>query len=279
MDIRNTSYEGVRFRYSDTGNGIPLVFVGGAFQAIDRLGVLSEHWEQRYRAVLIELPGFGESEYLPPEVGFDFTARCIAHVVDLIGLESAVFVGVSYGSPSVFRYVSDNQDKVAAMVLGGSCTKIDRYMQYQIRFMIWLLKSDRRGLFPEAFKDVMCNTDAGGIPNAQRIHQILVRSLARLSEEDKRKFISNSYRLLDVSLPETKIQIPAMVFTGEHDKFTKADKMSDFSRYCWDLRIVRIPNSDHMYHLEQAERTLELIDHFVDSVVGIDQEAVLAAAS
>jgi pimeloyl-ACP methyl ester carboxylesterase len=268
----------VNFRYSDTGSGIPLVFVGGAFQSIDRLGVLSEHWRQRYRNVLIELPGFGQSDYLPSGVGFEFTANCIKHVVDKIGLGSAVFVGTSYGSPSVYRYVSDNQEKVEAMLLGGSCTKIDSYMEYQIRFMIWLLLSERKDMFPEAFKDVMCNVEAQDIPNAQRIHHILIRSLSRLSDDDKKKFVSNSYRLLDVSLPETRIHIPTMVFTGEHDQFTKATRLSEFSEYCWDLRIVRIPQADHMYHLEQAEKTLELIDNFVDSVLSIkNQDMALAS--
>jgi len=267
MEIKNTSYEGVSYRYSDTGSGIPLVFVGGAFQAIDRLGLLSEHWGKRYRNVLIELPGFGESDHLPEGVGFDYTAKCIEHVIDKIGLGPAIFVGTSYGSPSVYRYVSDHQESVLGMVLGGTCTKIDRQMEYQIRFMIWLLQSERQDLFPEAFRDVMCNTAVSDIPNADRIHHVLMRSLKRLDDDARKKFISNSYRLLDVNLPETKIHIPTMVFTGEHDKFTKADSLSDFSRYCWDLRIVRIPHADHMYHLEQAERTLELIDGFVESVL------------
>lgn len=266
MDIQIFSYQGKSYRVSDQGSGQPLIFVGGAFQALDKLGPLAEHWSKHYRLILIELPGFGESDFLPENFGFDFTSDCIEHVVKTLAIENPIMVGTSYGSPSVYRYVGTHQEHVKAMVLGGSCTAIDKEMEYQIRFMLWIIRSQKVGLFPKAFTEVMCNIKEDSIPNAPRIHQILARSLSRMDEEAREKFVANSMRLIGAKMPEFKIPVPTLVFTGEHDQFTRADRMSEFSKYCWDLRIVRIPKCDHMYHLEQTHATLALIDRFVDSI-------------
>lgn len=266
MDIQVFSYGGKSFRVSDQGVGQALIFVGGAFQALDKLGPLSDHWRQHYRLILIELPGFGDSDFLPESYSFDFTAECIAHVVRTLAVPNPVVVGTSYGSPSVYRYVGTHQNEVKAMVLGGSCTSIDRMMEYQIRLMLWIIKSQKVALFPKAFTEVMCNTKELAIPNAPRIHQILIRSLARMDSDAQEKFIANSLRLIGAKMPDYNIAVPSLVFTGEHDQFTRADRLSEFSKYCWDLRIVRIPNCDHMYHLEQTGATLALIDRFVDSL-------------
>lgn len=270
MDIQVFSYQGKSFRVSDQGVGQALIFVGGAFQALDKLGPLSEHWSKNYRLILIELPGFGESDFLPETYGFDFTAECIAHVVNTLNVIDPVIVGTSYGSPSVYRYVGTHQADVKAMVLGGSCTAIDKVMEYQIRFMLWIIRSKKAALFPQAFTEVMCNINEHSIPNAPRIHQILTRSLSRMDDATKEKFFANSLRLIGAKMPEYKIAVPTMVFTGEHDLFTRADRLSEFSKYCWDLRIVRIPKSDHMYHLEQTHATLALIDRFVNSLAEVE---------
>lgn len=275
MDIKVFSYRGKSFRVSQQGHdGQSLIFVGGAFQALDKLGPLSDHWSSHYRLTIIELPGFGESDFLPETFGFDFTAECIAHVVQQLKIVNPIIVGTSYGSPSVYRFVGTHQADVKAMVLGGSCTAIDRMMEYQIRFMLWIIRSQKVELFPQAFMEVMCNTREASIPNASRIHHILVRSLKRMDEDAREKFVANSLRLIGASMPKYKIAVPTLVFTGEHDQFTRADRMSEFSKYCWDLRIVRIPNSDHMYHLEQTPATLALIDRFVGSLV--EEELPLA---
>lgn len=274
MNIQQFSFEGKNYRYSDQGSGQPLIFVGGAFQSIDRLGPLVDHWQQHYRLILIELPGFGLSDYLPPEYSFDFTAKCIKAIVDHLLLTKVIMVGTSYGSPSVYRYVGENQDNVTAMVLGGSCTGIDKFMEYQIRSLIWSVKTNSGVGFAKAFIEVMCNTNESSIPNAKRIHHILMRSLSRMNEADRNKFVANSKRLIGAKMPDYKIAVPTLVFTGEHDRFTPADRLSEFSEYCWDLQIVRLANADHMYHLEQTAGTLRLIDRFVASVE--DNRALVA---
>ncbi len=267
MEIRSTSYQGFRFRYALEGKGLPLVFVGGAFQAIDRLGPLAEHWFHRYQTLLIELPGFGQSDFLPPDYGFSFTAQCIDAVIRETGLNAVIMVGTSYGSPSVFHYVATHPHTTQAMILGGSCRYIDRLMEYQIRWMLWVARSHRAGIFPNVFTEIMCNTQAATIPNARRIQQVLMRSLSRMDEQDREKFIANSQRLLSSKLDSLPIPVPTLVFTGEYDLFTRADRLQEFEESCEDLQVVRLSDADHMYHLEKTEETLGLIDQFIDERV------------
>ncbi|MFT7559659.1 MAG: pimeloyl-ACP methyl ester carboxylesterase [Flavobacteriales bacterium] len=279
MDIKHISHKGFSFRYNIQGEGVPLVFVGGAFQSIEKLGPLSDHWKERYQLVLIELPGFGESDFLPENKGFDYTAECIDKVCRQLKLSNMIMIGTSYGSPSVFRYVANNQNAVLAMILGGTCTSIDKLMEYQVRVMLWIMRSKSSYMFPKAFTEVMCNIHVEAIPKLARIQQVLMRSLIRLGEDAKEKFFANSMRLLGEKLPKLKVHVPTLVFTGEYDQFTRSDRLEEFHEYCSDLQIERIKNSDHMYHLEQTEETLALIDRFVSEKLSEQHEEPYKMAS
>ena len=263
MEIFAFSHQGYSFRYADIGTGPTFIFVGGVFQTIDKLGPLTEHWKKHYRLVLIELPGFGESDYLPPELGCDFTAGCIGEIVKHLKLINPIVMGTSYSTPSVYQFVADNQDNVSALILAGSSTGIDKLMEYQIRLMLWVIQSEKSNWFPQTFAEVMCNKESKNTPNLLRIHHILQRSLGRLKEDDRKKFVSNSFRFMRAKTPETRVDVPTLVFTGEHDRFTTAERLSEFAKYCWDLRIVRIPGADHLFHMEQTEKMLALVDEFV----------------
>ena len=267
MEILKYSHQGKSFRYADIGSGPAFVFVGGVFQTIDKLGPLTEHWKKRYRLILIELPGFGHSDYLPTEFGCDFTADCIAEIVRYLRLVDPVVMGTSYSTPSVYRYVAEHQDEVRALILAGSSTKINKMMEYQIRLMLWVIQSEKSDWFPHTFTEVMCNKNSKNTPNLLRIHHILQRSLGRLNDEDRKKFISNSMRFIHAELPDIRVDVPTLVFTGEHDQFTTAERLSEFAKQCWDLRIVRIHGADHLFHMEQTEKMLALVDEFV----GINQ--------
>ncbi len=263
MDIYTFSYQGFSFRYADVGTGPTFIFVGGVFQSIDKLGPLSEYWKKHYRLILIELPGFGESDYLPPEYDCRFTAQCIGEIVNHLNLVDPVVMGTSYSTPSVYRYVAENQSKVKALILAGSSTQVDKLMEYQIRLMLWVIQSEKVNWFPQTFAEVMCNKESKNTPNLVRIHHILQRSLGRLKGEDHKKFVSNSLRFMQSKTPDIRVDVPTLVFTGEHDRFTSAERLSEFAKNCWDLRIVRIPGADHLFHLEQLEKMLALIDEFV----------------
>lgn len=266
MEIKTCKLNDIQYRYSDseTKSRQTLVFVGGAFQSINKLGPLATHWENHYRFISIELPGFGDSDYLSSHIGFDFTASCIENVFETCKLKDALIVGTSYGAPSVFRFAIRNESSLKGMILGGACPSISPFMEYQVRFLLWMLRSENKAwLFPKAFTEVMCNTKIDTIPNSNRIQQIVMRSLLKLDDTGREKFIANSYRLLKESMPSANLKVPTLVFTGEYDNFTPASRLKEFRKFCSKLEIATIRNSDHMYHLEQTDKTLDLIDDFV----------------
>lgn len=272
MEIKACSYRNINFRYLESGQGDTLVFVGGAFQAIDKLGPLAEHWKNNYHFIAIELPGFGDSDYLDSFYDFNFTAECIAEVFEKENLRDALIVGTSYGAPSVFRFSLRHEHRLRGMVLGGACRSLSPFMEYQIRIMLWVLHSqNKEWMFPKAFTEVMCNTLAHDIPNSNRIQQIIMRSLIRLSIPARRKFIANSLRLLKERFPNEKTNLPTLAFTGEYDKFTPAVRLKEFEEICTNLRCVEIPNADHMYHLEQTDATLALIDQFHEELTSSEE--------
>lgn len=109
--------EGCALTLTEEGKGFPLVFVHGAVTTrqlfFDLLGAFSP----RFRGLAVDLRGYGDSDR--PGWGYNIRqfARDLVCVADRLGMDRAVWVGVSMGGMVVQRLCLDQPSRVAALVL------------------------------------------------------------------------------------------------------------------------------------------------------------------
>jgi pimeloyl-ACP methyl ester carboxylesterase len=106
--------------------------------------------------------------------------------------------------------------------------------------------------------------------------RLLHSQLIGMSEADKKKYLFNTLRLLtksplDLAKPP---RCPTLVFTGEHDTFTRPEDCLEIARSIPCSYFTTIKDADHLFHIEQPTTTCELCFQFVsdcevDSVTGI----------
>lgn len=118
--VRDVASRGARVRFVEAGAGRPLVLVHD---------YLSSHlaWEEalprlatRFRVIVPDLPGFGESEKPPPNryaYGLDAFAESLADLVAAIGLSRASFCGHAMGGAVALTLAANHPHLVDRLVL------------------------------------------------------------------------------------------------------------------------------------------------------------------
>jgi len=87
----------------------------------DMWSAQARHFADRYRVVLVDPPGHGESEPLTRTFTFEECARCIVDVLDALGVERAHVVGNSWGGMIGGTFAAIHPDRVGRSVL-MNCT-------------------------------------------------------------------------------------------------------------------------------------------------------------
>jgi len=94
---------------------------------------------------------------------------------------------------------------------------------------------------------------------------MLFRGLVRMDDRDLLRFIWNTQRLLRHTALELDRppHVPTLVFTGEHDTFTRPERCKWVADHIPGVRFTTIPAADHVFHLQQFDATVDLLWRFV----------------
>jgi pimeloyl-ACP methyl ester carboxylesterase len=105
--------------YAETGKGEPLLLLHATPRshryfryALPRLG-------ERFRAIAVDTPGFGNSHPLPSPASMHSIAECFVHFLDALGIERAHFFGLHTGNKIVAELAAHWPARVASAVLAG----------------------------------------------------------------------------------------------------------------------------------------------------------------
>ena len=121
-------YEGFRFVVRTVGSvssGLePVLILGG--QAQGRLS-----WT-RYEPpiapvtmlVTLDLPGYGDSDHLPVEYGFDFLADAVDHAAGELGLGRINLFGGCFGAMIAMRLARRHPERIARLVLNAAVLEV-----------------------------------------------------------------------------------------------------------------------------------------------------------
>ncbi|GAJ97002.1 alpha/beta fold hydrolase [Agrobacterium rhizogenes] len=121
---RTAEIGGITFSWHEAGEGEPLVLLHGSGPGVSAWSNFRYNlpvFARRFRTIMPDMPGFGATE-LPKLDEFYATlaARRIAHLMDHLGIESALFTGNSMGGAVVAELAALHPQRVRRMALIGS---------------------------------------------------------------------------------------------------------------------------------------------------------------
>ncbi len=240
--------------------------------------------EAGFRAVAIDLPGYGSSD--KPDRAYDepFVNACVAGVVDALGATRAVLVGHDWGGLLVWPFARRYPERLAGvvgvntpdlprgtlpplavmdMVFTDSPNYIMQFQEYGPAD--WLLSRDveawLRGVYlgpatrrPEVFSDEVLQhyIDLFSIPGS------ITPTLSYYRNMDA------NWRAA-ATLPEV-IDVPALMISAEHDPVLSPALSRGMEDRISDLRRVLIADCGHWTQQEQPEATSRALIEFCTSL-------------
>ncbi|HSV41294.1 MAG TPA: alpha/beta fold hydrolase [Nocardioidaceae bacterium] len=108
---------------TDLGGGLPLVMLHGGgpgASSWSNFGACLETFAQDFRVLLVDQPGFGDSDK-PAIEGhfFTFAADALANLLDELGIERIHLLGNSLGGGTATRFALKYPDRVGRLILMG----------------------------------------------------------------------------------------------------------------------------------------------------------------
>jgi 3-oxoadipate enol-lactonase len=261
-----TEVNGVTIAYEDKGTGPPIVFLH-AFPLNRTMwapqeGVLS----RRFRTISIDLRGLGESDAPSWHYSMEQYARDVRGVLGGLGIEKALFVGLSMGGYLEFALYRLYPEMMLGLVLADTRAEADTPEQVHWRFALAqrtaamgsaaviaemlpkLLAPSRYDRDPDFVTRVKVMLTAAPVPG-------IIGALMALAERP------DSTKLLPA------ITIPTLIIVGADDVLTTTADAERMATGIAGAELVVIPDAGHLSNLEQPDRFTAAVERFAERLV------------
>ncbi len=221
----------------------------------------------RYRVILPDLRGHGESEVGEGPAMMEKHAADIARVMDDAEVGRAPLIGVSIGGYALFEFWRRYRGRVAALGLCNTKAQADG--------------PEARAARLQAASDVL---ERGTEPF---IEGMLLRVLAKTTQENRPDLVDGARRMMLKMSPndiaqvqrgmaersdsvETlkTINVPTLLVTGDEDPLTGVNEAELMRHHIADSQLRVIPKAGHYSPWEQPEAATKLLRQFLDGVAG-----------
>ena len=244
----------------------PVICIGGAFQSIGSWKATADYFQPQRRVLLVDLPGMGESDWLPHSYGLDYLAGCIESCLDWAGCETVDILAASYGSLVTYRFAQLYPHRVQHMALVGVMADFEEEHRRLVLEHLDRVERDEADFAEEVLEFLVSQTVRRRVRRGRAVVRVLRKQLEQLSAEEINKYVDNTRRLLnheplDLMNPP---RVPALVFTGEHDHLTKPAWNREIAAAIPGSIFTTVRDADHLCHLEQFDTAIDLVSCFFD---------------
>jgi 3-oxoadipate enol-lactonase len=259
-----------RLRVRSIGHGQALVFWSSLLMDARMWMAQARYFSPRYRVILIDPPGHGDSEPLTRAFTFAECAHSIREVLDAMDIEQCHFVGNSWGGMIGGTFTALYPSRIGAAVL-MNCTASPAGVRHRIEFpllasIIRLLGGFRLGMVGTATRAFVGPTTERQRPQViAHIHQALkacnVDSIAWAVDSvvpkrpDQRALLST-------------IRTPVLVVAGKEDRTFAVKETQAMAQVIPGAEFVAMERTAHLAALENPDEVNGLIEGFLNKLSG-----------
>ncbi|MBO0681967.1 MAG: alpha/beta fold hydrolase, partial [Candidatus Dormibacteraeota bacterium] len=239
--------DGFRVRYSEAGEGEPLVVLHGAGGM--RISRSHELLAERRRVVALQVPGFGDSAPNERSASMSELAGSLGEAVANLGLERFSLMGSSFGGTLALWLAVRSSERVQALVLAApAAIRPDGHSRPQVSPEEWrgmlYAHPERQPPMPPVDPAVTAKQDA------------LVRRLSRVSRDPDLEA-----RLADLSLP-------VLVLFGTKDRVIPPEMGRAYRELLPSCHFVLVYDAAHAVDADRPEAFVAIVDDFLDRQQG-----------
>jgi pimeloyl-ACP methyl ester carboxylesterase len=245
-------------------SGPPLVFIHGAGASHDMWKPQAEYFSKTYTVITYDMRGHQQSEGSDDKYTCELFADDLHHLIDRLGLQETVVIGLSLGGMVAQEYAVKYQSNLKGLVLADTAVATALTMSDKLTkamFPSWMVKWTIRRMSDESY----ANWSFKFFDMDEEIRDYLIQEQLKLGKEELQKIIDATYSFK--LLPLETIEVPTLVILGENERkavFPHADKMIELIK---GSRKVIIPDAGHASSLENPEVFNRELDDFLRGLV------------
>jgi pimeloyl-ACP methyl ester carboxylesterase len=253
--------------YEVLGNGPPVVLLH-PFPANHALWLpAAQALLTRYRVILPDLRGHGDSGIGEGPATMDKHAADLARVMDDADVGRAPLIGVSIGGYVIFEFWRRYRGRVAALALFNTKAQADSPEARAVRLQAAtdVMERGTEPFFESMVPKLLGKTTRENRPD---LVQGVLDMMRRMSAEDVAMVQRGMAERAD-SVPTLKIiNVPTQIVTGEEDVLTGPVEAELMQRNIGGRRVVVIPRAGHYSPWEQPEEAGRVLRQFLDTIHG-----------
>jgi 4,5:9,10-diseco-3-hydroxy-5,9,17-trioxoandrosta-1(10),2-diene-4-oate hydrolase len=262
---------GLKIHYHEAGAGMPVVFIHGGGPGASGWSNFNRNVEAfatNWRVIVIDLPGFGQSEHKVPVDGvFASYAETVVGLMDVLGIDKAHVVGNSLGGGTALMMALKHPARIANIVMMGSAGGLPVF-----------------GLFPsEGQRKLSAFYEGEGGPSLEKLRDFihsLVFDPSTVSEAMLQQRYDVATRPEVIANPPLKfkggkpfedlwsldlrsVQHRILLINGREDRVTPVDANFVLLKLLPNARLLVIPQCGHWVQWEKAEEFNATVHNFL----------------
>jgi 3-oxoadipate enol-lactonase len=241
------------------GDGPPLILFHSLLSDRASFDRIVPKLSERFRVVVPELPGFGQSAVVTGGLAA-VAARMADAVKDAADGQDAIVLGNGYGGFVALQMAIDHPDVARKLVLADCGAAFSEPGRQAFRNMAAASKAKglsaitdvaMRRLFAADFQD--------NNPDLMRDRrEAFLRTDTTVFEE-----ACEALAGLDLRPQLSQVKVPVLVLVGEHDEATPPPMSHELAAGLPNARLVVLPGCAHVPPLQAPELFLDAIDGFL----------------
>jgi 3-oxoadipate enol-lactonase len=256
-----------RIRLQVGGSGSPIVFWPSLLMTGDMWHGVADNLIARRRVILVDPPGQGGSQSLTGYFSLDDCARCVADILDGLGLDKAHFVGNSWGGMIGATFAATYPERIGVAVL-MNCTAGRASLRQKLEFAVLLRVAKWTGRIGSLLNRSVLNAFLG--PTTMRERPDVV---AHVSNTVKSVNIASASWAVKSVVPRRpdqrallgRIHTPVMVVGGAEDATFPPRDAIDMAKAIPNASIRILDGVAHLAGLENPPLVSALVEQFLFS--------------
>lgn len=251
--------------YEIRGSGPPVVLLHPFPTNHEFWSPAATAFEGRYRLILPDLRGHGDSEIGEGPAFMQKHATDIARVLDAAGIGKAVFIVCSVGGYILFEFLRRFRERVSALAICDSRPQADTAEQRsnRLKAAAGVLEQGTEQFLDGMIPKLMGRTTIDTRPDLVERARVMMR---QMSAEDISQVQQGMAARPDSVADLKTINVPALIVIGEEDVMSTVADGELMRQKIAGSQLKVIPKAGHYSPWEQPEAVGGILRQFLDDV-------------
>jgi 3-oxoadipate enol-lactonase len=260
---------GSTLSYVDVGTGQPIVLIHGLFLDHTAFDEQIKAFESRYRIIAIDIHGHGASSELDRSMSLDEMAEDYFDLVQQLGIQSAIWGGVSLGGMTSLRIAIRHPEAVLGLLLLN--TNAGKGAQKKVPSLAGLnAPLTMRFLWHTQFlKTKVLEAGLFGrttLKTKPDLLRLWVEKMQPISSNSMKNAVEAVLSASSILEQLSSIHVPTIIAGGTEDTALPMSASQDIHGQIANSTLVEISQCGHSSSIEQPEQVTELLGQLLSKL-------------